>query len=91
MPKFLRRPVEIDAWRFMGPESLHDVPDWIRALERPNGTPRIARSINQGMLEIYTHDGLYCAALGDWIILHPNGFLSVCSHRIFEMTYKAIG
>ncbi|KKM69985.1 hypothetical protein LCGC14_1445350 [marine sediment metagenome] len=87
MPKFYRKLVVVEAWKWTG-GSLLRAPNWVityrdindmRVLSNPDGT-----------LTIPTLEGLHKANLGDWIIRGIAGELYPCKPDIFEKTYELV-
>lgn len=89
MPKFRKKPVEIEAVQFTGKESVADVLDFTdfaiaaTGIQNPDGTwtPH---------LEIETLEGTMRADVGDWIIRGVKGELYPCKPDIFAATYDAV-
>jgi len=84
MPKFRKKPVEIDAWQW-NPTMQHDFmpcnwPDWMQ-----NRDVKIAFGEK---LEIKTLEGTMTADKGDWIIRGVKGELYPCKPDIFAATYE---
>lgn len=91
MPKFRKKPVEIEAWWYnptwCSPEigwDFGDKPDWLdRRAEfttSPNGVP---------ILTIRTLEGDMHAGHGDWIVRGVQGELYPVKDEIFRATYEA--
>ncbi|MHA7900781.1 MAG: hypothetical protein ACX94B_13030 [Henriciella sp.] len=97
MPKFRKKPVEIEAMRWpgnpnaghhlvldwMGRKSIKHMPDgcWLRRVEASSG----AVEFN---LVIKTLEGEMDARPGDWIIRGVRGEFYPCKPDIFEATYE---
>ena len=105
MVKYCKKPVEIEAVRFLKIEDglphfdvpfARDVPDWILiALARVSGQmgsawPHSIGSDPLRPLVIQTLEGMQAASPGDWIIQGIKGELYPCKPDIFAMTYEAV-
>ena len=78
MPKFRKKPVEIDAWQNV-PESI--IPDWFKC----KGGCILGSSI-----KIATLEGIMTASPGDWIIRGVKGEIYPCKPDIFAATYEPV-
>jgi hypothetical protein len=87
MPKFRKKPIEIEAWQFEAPTFMKQ-PTWFghammvgkihyRGGENPHYT-------------IETLEGKMRAVPGDWIIQGVKGEIYPCKDEIFRMTYEAV-
>jgi hypothetical protein len=100
MPRFRKKPVEIEAVQWDGNESTLK-----RILElvptKPDGTfdlPNDGQHVNAGIghvpafgtLGIPTLEGVMTAQPGDWIIRGVAGEIYPCKPDIFEQTYEAV-
>lgn len=95
--KYRKRPVVIDAWRFLGCDKWRDVPDWITEVERVHGRPLVGEVGREadledeaGCLKIHTLEGIHRAQPGDWIIRGVQGELYPCKPDIFAQTYEPL-
>lgn len=83
--KFRKKPVVIEAIRFLGPFSVDEMADaW---------GPEFQRRANlnpMGIFSIKTLEGDHLAAHGDWIIKGIKGEFYPCKPDIFEMTYDQV-
>jgi len=79
MPKFRKKPVEIEARQYTrnGLEA-EKVAEWCRGTQTDDGC------------EILTLEGTMLASYGDWIIKGVNGEFYPCKPDIFEKTYEKI-
>jgi hypothetical protein len=85
MPKFSKKPVEIDAFCWTGDDLQEKDPPWIvDAFIRGNVY------FNFGKLRIMTPEGEMTAQPGDWIIKGVKGEIYPCKPDIFEATYEII-
>jgi len=100
MPKFRKKPVEVEAAKFDGIESVDEtpqpmfdgsfdvLPNWLEdaMLMRPSqiGSVRPLESV----LEIHTLEGIMIARPGDYIIRGVTGELYPCKPDIFAATYE---
>jgi hypothetical protein len=81
--RFRKKPVEIEAIRFMGMFSLDEMGEaWGPEFQR-----RCDIS-NLGVCSIKTLEGDHIASTGDWIIKGVKGEFYPCKPDIFEMTYE---
>ena len=83
MSKYRKKPVVIEAVRFMIEDSL---PDWFM----DSVTNRIITTYADGTCDIKTLEGTMKADKGDYIILGVNGEVYPCKPDIFEKTYESI-
>lgn len=83
MNKFRKKPVVVEATKFMGGFS-HDemMVDW-------DGYGDVA-TFQNGFLQIKTLEGVMSANLGDYIIKGVNGEFYPCKPDIFEQTYELV-
>jgi hypothetical protein len=81
MPKFRKRPVEIEAWQWDGHSTSPQRPEWLR----DNG--RVRASHSEETLYIRTLEGEMMASKGDWIIRGVKGEIYPCKPDVFESTY----
>jgi len=88
MAKFRKKPVVIEAMRFLGPDprnvdAMMEFDDWIVSNQGPH------RCRYKGdTLIIPTLEGDMVALPGDWIIRGIKGELYPCKPDIFEATYE---
>jgi hypothetical protein len=82
MPKFRKKPVEIEAVLFRGGEQPSDLADDVVA-------GRI-RYPDDGSMLIDTLEGTMQAQPGDWIIRGVKGELYPCKPDIFAATYEPV-
>lgn len=81
MPKFRKKPVVIEAWRFDGSLSS------IESLLDLSGALTVAGGSSDLHAEITTLEGVMTASVGDWIIRGDKGELYPCKPDIFAATY----
>lgn len=81
--KYRKKPVVIEAVRFMIEDSL---PDWFMEMV----TNRIITTHADGTCDIKTLEGAMRADKGDFIILGVNGEVYPCKPDIFAKTYEAV-
>lgn len=81
MPKFRKKPVEIEAWQYWF-ENLDSAPEWVQKAH--DGTDSFRK------LVIPTLEGIMCARKGDWVIKGVNGEVYPCRSDIFEKTYEPV-
>lgn len=87
MPKYRKRPVEIEA-RQLTPETVRDIKRWIGTSARihTDGVP-LGAPIK---LAIDTLEGVMLADFGDWIIKGVVGEFYPIKADIFRATYEAV-
>ena len=78
MGKFVKKPVEIDAWQFTGDNASWFIKEF--------GIGRIIEK--DGNLIVHTWEGDMKALPGDWIIMGIKGELYPCKSDVFEATYE---
>ena len=90
MPKFRKKPVEIEAIQFTGgAENRTDVLNFT-GMEAQNAKSIYWRANDgDGELVIRTLEGDLIGAVGDWIIRGVKGEVYPCKPDIFEITYDA--
>lgn len=87
MPKFRKKPVEIEAIRFDG-KNDGEVHSWARELST---YPIVAMADSNGVhLLIRTLEGEMRADSGDWIICGVKRELYPCKPDIFAATYEPV-
>ena len=84
MPKFRKKPVEIEAVRWIG--SNHDQISDLHG----NTSPSTVNFYGETGLRIGTLEGEHTATYGDWIIRDVQGELYPCKPDIFAATYDAV-
>jgi hypothetical protein len=85
MPRFRKRPVEIEAIQYTG-DNYFQVWDW--ALQK-NGA-KVAEMGFADTLVIMTLEGTMRASPGDWIIKGVDGEFYPCKPDIFAKTYDPL-
>lgn len=85
MPKFIKRPILIEAVKWNG-DNLNE----ILLLTESEGVIRRSLSHKDKVITIRTLEGNMEANLGDWIIKGVKGELYPCKPDIFEATYKKV-
>lgn len=94
MPKFRKKPVEIEAFQFNG--TRNDLPPWAsKGLARgPEsvGNMRFHQQLHGDPPHalILTLEGVMRANLGDWIIQGVKGEIYPCKPNIFAATYDPV-
>ena len=83
MPKFRKKPVEIDAFRVPreGEECSDDMVGFLLEADRE------VESQPDGSILIHTLEGVMTASPGDWIIKGVQGEIYPCKPDIFQATY----
>lgn len=83
MAQFRKKPVVIEAARWLSTMTLGDLPEWAR----PHGYVHVDVA---GTLTITTLKGQMRADRGDWIIRGVKGELYPCKPDIFAATYDPV-
>jgi hypothetical protein len=87
MPKFRKKPVEIEAIKWEGSEqSVHDV----MAFCNSDDVFYVSGPGDAHSIEIQTLEGRMTASEGDWIIRGVKGELYPCKPDIFAATYEPV-
>lgn len=81
MAKYRKKPVVIEAIRFMGDN---------QEIVKLFGTAGIDYAGREDKLSIRTLEGVMTATKGDWIIKGIKGEFYPCKPDIFEATYEAV-
>lgn len=89
MPKFRKKPVEIEAVQYIGGQSTADILFWMgqRTTIEPDGSLKRTGIYREGRLFIRTLEGEMEAGLGDWVIRGVKGEFYPCKPDIFAATY----
>lgn len=92
MPKFRKKPVEIEARQFKGDfDSGSDIVEWANAgWDREDGPMNPPTTYYYGTLTIRTLEGDMIANKGDWIIKGVQGEFYPCKPDIFAATYEPV-
>lgn len=92
MPKFRKKPVEIEARQFTGGKGHKALLAWVNESSLPDR--RRATALYDGQkvdaLVIPTLEGDHLASIGDWIIKGVAGEFYPCKPDIFEATYELV-
>ena len=83
MSKYRKKPVEVEAVRYMIDDTL---PDWF--MDRVTNNTIITHK--DGTCDINTLEGIMKSNKGDYIILRVNGEVYPCTPDIFEKTYEPL-
>lgn len=86
MPKFRKKPVEIEAFQLppFGEDPSPEMVDWLHQFD--------ANWIGEGgHIVIHTLEGYMTANPGDWIIKGVKGEMYPCKSDIFAETYERVG
>ena len=83
MPKFRKKPVEIEAFQL--PAEDEDASDEL--IDFLHSSDRDIMSGYGGTVEIHTLEGVMVGEPGDWIIKGVKGEFYPCKPDIFEATY----
>lgn len=86
MPFYIKKPIEIEAYRF----GIDDMPDWF--YEQIGKSIELAY-VDGGLVpgaEIHTLEGLMTAKVGDYVIQGIKGEIYPCKADIFEASYDPV-
>lgn len=89
MPRFQKKPVEVEAVQFTGLDSYLYIVDWMKASGDTNALAGEVQYRTPIML-VQTLEGTMAANPGDWIIRGVKGEFYPCKPDIFEATYEPI-
>jgi len=84
MPKYRKKPVEIEAFKFEG-HGFQQKPKWFEEAIRKGDASMLG-----GKATIKTLEGIMTASQGDFIIQGVKGEIYPCKPDIFEATYDAV-
>lgn len=88
--KYRKRPIEIEAIRFVDPESAESIVRWA-------GEDRISPEFPEeggpmpALLHVQTLEGIMRCRPGDWVIKGVAGEFYPCAADIFRATYEGQG
>lgn len=92
MAKYRKKPIVVEAWRWLYNAEQESMPSWIEdALAKV--WPEVGAifyatpAVGDGLLRIQTLEGVMTAEQGDYIIQGIKGELYPCKPDIFEATY----
>lgn len=88
MPKFRKKPVEIEARQFNNDADSYHVMTWVNDGQHAAG--RQLAQWHADSLLIPTLEGTHIASPGDWIIRGVAGEFYPCKPDIFAATYDAV-
>ncbi|ABA04817.1 putative phage protein [Nitrobacter winogradskyi Nb-255] len=89
MGKYRKKPVEIEAFQWLGRSSEVGAPEWFRSALKHVGTPGSVW-IDGDSAQIFTLEGMMAARRDDWIIRGVEGEIYPCKPDIFEATYDEV-
>jgi hypothetical protein len=87
MPKFRKKPVVVEAIRYLGQENCAEVHKFLGYTHYANGC---LPTIMAPSIGIATLEGEMRANPGDWIIKGVKGEFYPCKPDIFEATYEEV-
>lgn len=92
MPKYVKKPVVIEAIKWEGQQELKDFPVWIQEAIKEQTVWFGINSHNDAtpIMLIETLEGIHKAQVGDYIIQGVKGELYPCKPDIFEATYDEV-
>ena len=85
--RFRKKPVIIEAVKFLGEGCFSDKPEWLDIALREE---KVRRLLEPNTLIVETLEGPIFATIGDYIIQGVKGELYPCKPDIFEMTYEDV-
>lgn len=92
MPKFIKKPVEIEARQWVAQEDAYDLAEWTGGEydQRTAGpSTEYSQGEDWGLLTVDTLEGdALTTSPGDWIIRGVQGEFYPCKPDIFEATYE---
>lgn len=91
MGKYIKKPVEVEAFKWTGGHDQTEGPDWIVKALEDNWAYFINEDTEDVKLIIVTLEGLMSAERGDYIIKGVQNELYPCKPDIFEQTYAKAG
>lgn len=90
MPRYRKKPVEVEALQFDGSSSLRGgILAWMEGGACPRRGTLHTRDSHRS-IEIETLEGTMVARAGDYIIKGVNGEFYPCKPDIFEKTYEEV-
>jgi len=91
MPKFRKKPVEIEAVQFDG-NNADEILDWVNEHNEDGNTAHLVPhgEFTKDAIIIPTLEGDHRADVSDWIIQGVKGEFYPCKPDIFEATYDAV-
>ncbi|WP_267244379.1 hypothetical protein [Streptomyces sp. PR69] len=89
MPRYRKRPIEIDAIQWTG-DNINAVMDFMHPQEpvHVNSLSHMRFTDADELVGIQTLEGLMVAGIGDWIVRGVRGELYPCKPDIFAETYE---
>lgn len=93
MPKFRKKPVEIEARQLTEKEDFNDLLKWCGGAsdtEVRNCSKEHPEGFDYPCINITTLEGTMTASVNDWIIKGVEGEFYPCKPDIFEKTYEAV-
>ncbi len=92
MPQYRKKPIIIEAVRFVGngtsPEIDGPEPHWYEVARTMERDEVWSINFRDGSLAIHTLEGVMQATRGDWIIRGIAGEVYPCKDEIFRATYQ---
>ena len=93
MPKFRKKPVEIEAEMWGAPEDAWDLIEWagpeVDYDPHTSGPSNPLDGADWGRLAVTTMEGEHVATPGDWLIKGVKGEFYFCKPDVFEATYES--
>ena len=91
MPRFRKKPVEIEARQFIGGKGHRALLNWINEHADESTAFALIDGGRVAGLVIPTLEGDHRADIGDWIIRGVKGEFYPCKPDIFAATYEPVG
>ena len=94
MSRWRKKPVVIEAWRFVAAGQREELPGWVDPrwfycdVAGEPDRPRIVEPQAAHYMLIPTHEGTLRASMGDWIIRGVHGEVYPCKPEVFALTYE---
>ena len=89
MPKFRKKPVEIEAVQFTDLDSYLAIVAWWKDVDTGTLTADEMFEYRRPIMLLKTLEGTMAANPGDWVIRGVQGEFYPCKPDIFEATYEA--
>lgn len=90
MAKYVKKPVEVEAFKWTGGPDQAEDPQWIVDAIKEGDVFFAEEDNGYAIMRIKTLEGYMNASLGDYIIKGIEGELYPCKPHIFELTYNKV-
>lgn len=88
MARYVKKPIEIDAFRWTGGPDQTEDPEWIVAAIKAGQVKFVGTQRGQPRMTIETLEGTMIARPGDWVLRGVKGEIYPCRDDIFRETYE---